>query len=547
MNKLNLLVLSGIVILAIFLRFYQLDSVPPSASLDEASIGWNAYSILQTGKDEYGTPFPILLRAYDDYRPALYAYTVIPFIKVFGLSTLAVRLPSVILSVLTVMAVYFLVKEMFKNQKVIKGEYLALCVSFFLAISPWHIYISRLGHEVNLAFSCFIFALVFFLRKNIYLSALFFVISFVSYQTEKIFIPLILLAILVIYKTDLINLKKKVLISIILSLTVLIPFTKETFSENALIRLSGTNVFEANKSRYIEQSFLLEKAVLEKDIVGRIIYNRRVLSLQILTEGYLSHFDPVWLFTNPDSDKHKIPNLGLLYWWLAPFLLVGMYILLRGEFDNKIKKLVFVWFLTAPIAASITTDSPHALRSFVFLPTWEIFYSLGILYIYNFIRKGNPRKIFVLVLGVLVVFSTAYLYKYYFFVFPQLQSDSFQYALSKAIPYVISNEKKYEKVIFDNNTHLSQSYMFFLFYTKYDPVLYQSLGGTVAGGYDAVHKIGKYEFRPINMINETENNLFIGDYQQFIFNGKLAAQVMVLKEIDNLNDKKTIQIITKNK
>jgi 4-amino-4-deoxy-L-arabinose transferase-like glycosyltransferase len=184
------LFLIGIILIAIFFRFYNLSFVPPSASLDEASLGWNAYSIMQTGKDEYGEKFPILLRAYDDWRPALYVYAVIPFLKIFDLNVLTVRLPSVILSVVTVLASYLLIKELFRNQKIVKPEAIALLSSFLLAISPWHIYISRLGHEVNLGLSFFIIGLLFFFKNRIYLSALFFVLSFMSYQTEKLFIPL---------------------------------------------------------------------------------------------------------------------------------------------------------------------------------------------------------------------------------------------------------------------------------------------------------------------------------------------------------------------
>ncbi len=145
MNR-NLLILIGIIFIAFFLRFFLLSSVPPSASLDEASIGYNAYSILKTGTDEYGNKFPILLRAYDDWRPALYIYLVIPFVKILGLNALSVRLPSVILSVITVIATYFLVKEIFLNFK--NKIFLAFVSSFLLAISPWHIYIS---HEFALA------------------------------------------------------------------------------------------------------------------------------------------------------------------------------------------------------------------------------------------------------------------------------------------------------------------------------------------------------------------------------------------------------------
>src|SRR5579883_434909 len=116
MNRLRFL-FAAILVVAFFFRFYNLALVPPSASLDEATIGWNAYSLLHTGHDEYGYHLPILLRAYDDYRPALYVYLVIPFIKLFGLSVLSVRMPSVIMSLATVAMSFFLVKSMLFQYK----------------------------------------------------------------------------------------------------------------------------------------------------------------------------------------------------------------------------------------------------------------------------------------------------------------------------------------------------------------------------------------------------------------------------------------------
>ena len=207
--KLSNLVLGLIILIAIFFRFYNLSNVPPQPTVDEVSIGYNAYSILKTGADEYGTKFPILLRAYDDWRPALYVYLVVPFIALFDLTVLSVRLPSVILSTLSIIAVYFLLRELFRSKEKSHFSFqdpassVPLLTSLLLAISPWHIYISRLGHEVNASYAFFIFGLLFFFRFinkekwNLYLSALFFALSFNSYQSTKLVVPLILLALVI--------------------------------------------------------------------------------------------------------------------------------------------------------------------------------------------------------------------------------------------------------------------------------------------------------------------------------------------------------------
>ena len=60
------LILFLIVILAFLLRFYQLSTNPPGLNLDEVAIGYNAYSILRTGRDEYGKFLPIVFRSHDD-------------------------------------------------------------------------------------------------------------------------------------------------------------------------------------------------------------------------------------------------------------------------------------------------------------------------------------------------------------------------------------------------------------------------------------------------------------------------------------------------
>lgn len=538
MKKIPFLLL-GIVFLAVVLRAHQLSYVPPSASLDEASIGYNAYSILTTGRDEYGYKFPILLRAFDDWRPATYVYTVIPFVKFLGLNVLSVRLPSAVLSILTVVAVYFLVNEMFSRQKILKSQYIALACSFMLAISPWHIYISRLGHEVNLAFSAFIFAMYFFLKKNIYLSSLLFVVSFVSYQTEKLFIPIIILGIGAIYFKDLLKLKKQILIAAVFSLIILTPFIRETLSPNALIRFSGTNVFELNKPRYFNQFLLLQGAIEQKDYIGQALYNRRFVTSQIFAESYLSHFNPVWLFTNASEDRHKIPGIGPLYIWELPLILLGIYVLLRLNFDPKVKILIFLWFLSSPIAASIATDAPHVLRTLVFLPTWQIFSSLGIVYLFSRLSRRVWKNVSIATCLAVIFISLWTLTRQYFYVFPRTQSDKFQYAMSKAIAYTLDYQSNYKTVVFANNDNLLQSYMFFLFYSKYDPKLYQKQGGTVSGGYDITHKFGKYEFRPINPSEMGKGMLYLGNAYKF------PKKTKNLAEFKNLDGKTEIVAVYK--
>ena len=83
-------------------RFFWHNVFPPGFTADEAVFGYNAYSLLKTGKDEFGASWPIALRAFGDWRPALYSYLVIPFVYIFGLTEMAVRMPSILLGSVTI-------------------------------------------------------------------------------------------------------------------------------------------------------------------------------------------------------------------------------------------------------------------------------------------------------------------------------------------------------------------------------------------------------------------------------------------------------------
>ncbi|MGH7245753.1 MAG: glycosyltransferase family 39 protein, partial [Candidatus Levyibacteriota bacterium] len=215
MNKKIWLLLFGIVLLATVLRLWQLGSVPLSPDWDEAALGYNAYSILHTGRDEFGKFLPVVLRSFDDYKPALYAYLAIPTVFVFGLTVFAVRLPSALFGILTVFATFFLIQELFKNNKI------ALLTTFFLAISPWHIQFSRVAFEANVGVAFNVFAILIFLKsfKRPWLLPLFGVLMALNlyvYQSEKVFTPLLFLLLVgVFYKKLLLFPKKIIVITIV--------------------------------------------------------------------------------------------------------------------------------------------------------------------------------------------------------------------------------------------------------------------------------------------------------------------------------------------
>ncbi len=539
-----------ILLLALILRFYHLSLVPPSPSLDEVSIGYNAYSILQTGADEYGTKFPLLLRAYDDWRPALYVYTVIPFVAILGLNVLAVRLPSLIFSLLTVYLTYLLVKEIFlidsENKSKTWTTSTPLLSSLLLAISPWHIYLSRLGHEVNLGLMLVVLGVYWFIKyvncrkKNHFLtfSAIAFSLSFYSYQSQKIVIPVMLLFLGLIFYRRLLLDRKRLWLALAVGLLLTIPILTVSLTPQALIRFRGTSAF-SNNPAYLEGLQNLTTARTQNNILAQIYYNRRMITLRIFINNYLLHFSPKWLFLGDRQEAHKVPYLGLLYPWEGLLVLLGLLYLVRMKLSHNFKLLLVIWLLTAPLAASITTQAPHAMRASTFLPVWQILEAVGISYaVINLPSWGQKITSGILVLT--TILSLGYFYHQYFKVFPKEQSDSFQYALGQAIYYVLGQQDRFGRIVFSNEKQLYESYMFYLFFSKFDPKAYQKLGGTKSGGYDITHVIGKYEFRPILWNNERpdKKTLYVGNSNDF------PIDRVSMYKVKNLNSEEVIRIVS---
>lgn len=516
LHKRNLLLLV-VLLVASILRLWNLSSVPPSASLDEASIAYNAYSVIRTGGDEFGK-FPLISqRGYDDGRRSTFLLMSIPFVAVFNLSVLSVRLPSVIMSILTVWSLYHIVLLLFEKRT--KFSYLfAYIAMILLAISPWHIYISRLGHESNACLSFLVFGILFFLlglRRHtlLILAVIFLTLSMISYYSGQVFVPLLVIGLFAIYNKKLLKIlfsSKKSVIGCLIVGIVLIPIVWSIFSPEALIRFRGTSTFspEVHSELFAKRVELRNKAVENNDLIGTVIYNRHLFPVQVLLEGYFAHFKPEWLFTNPSNDSFKAPNTGLLYLWQIPFILMGLLgIILSKKLPPRSKLLIGLWLLLGSLPASIATQTPHAMRSYNIAPAWQIICAFGIIY---FFYAARPfRRVIVVATIVIAFMGVTSFMNNYFYVFPKEQSKSFQYALARAIPYVLQNQHTYNEVIFSNEDNLYQSYMLFLYHSKYDPVVYQQQGGTISGGYAETHRFGKYSFRPIDWEKDNRSGVLI--------------------------------------
>jgi len=536
----NNLSLIFIIILATVLRFYQLGQNPPSLNWDETAHGYNAYSILKTGRDEYGYRLPLSFRSFDDYKPPIYTYLVVPSIAAFGLNDFAVRFPSAALGVLTVIFTYFMVFELFKNRTI------AFLSSLFLAISPWHLQFSRVAFETNSAIFWSVLGTWAFLKgiraKGLRitawmsLTAIAFGVNLFMYHNARVFIPIFSIILLFISKDWLLKNKKYLVVPAIIAIifsAVLIPII---FSISGQLRYKGTTIFADLSPQYKASQLIAQDEQSGQLTVGRILHNRRFVYIPILVENYLSHLKPTYLFFTADMDRHHAPQIGLLYLWDLPFVLAGVYFLIRKKFETKPKIIIFWWFLIAPVASSVTWGVPHALRSEIYLPTYQIFTAIGVYIFYKYVRF--KRLYLILTATALFINFAFYLHQYYVHM-PIEYSKSWLYGRREAALFSESVKNNYDRIIV--STKIDQSHEFWLYYLKYDPQKYLTEGGTVSGGYlEDKNKFDKYFFKPIDFDKQQKEAkiLFVGLPSEF------PSNIKILKIVYYLNGEPAIYIVS---
>lgn len=562
--KKNLLIIL-IILVATLLRFYKLDSYP-ALNADEAAIGYNAYSLIQTGKDEHGNTWPVHFQSFNDYKPGLYFYLVLPFVKVLGLNEWAVRLPGAALGVLTVLVVYLLVNELFPKKNLGFRIYdLGFIASFLLAISPWHIHFSRGGWEVNAATFLITAGVWLFLKglknsKYYLLSAFAFLLSLYTYHAARIVVPLLGAGLVFIYCKDLIKNPKSIILTtkwIIPSLFIillLIPLVKDLLGPAGISRAAGVGLFadvgplnRINEQRGEHFNF--------QNIFPRLIHNKAVNYGLAFFENWGKHYWGEFLFLSGDEiQRNRVPETGQMYLFDILFLAVGLISIAKliggpPAQDATVRRgwfLVLFWLAVAPMGAALTFQSPHALRSHNMVIPITIISAYGLTIILDLVARIKKKKLtftfYLLIISLITWQFVRYVHMYYIHMAKEYPFSS-QYGIKELASYVKENQDKYQKIWVTDR--YDQPYILFLFYMKYSSQKFQgnpvssdtSQSGHVLTardqfGFSTVRDFDKFHFQSINFDKirpENPNTLIIGTPEE------IPKEANVVKEIYGTN------------
>lgn len=425
------------------LRLWNLDLMPPHLRNDEAALGYNAYSVLQTGKDEHGQFMPVIFQSFGDFKMGGYVYLTIPFIWIMGLNDFAVRFPSAIFGIISVWLIYKIVNLLFASKR------LSLISASLLALSPLNMVFSRGAWEVNVSLSLTLAAVLFFLKavkeKEVcmVLSAIFFGLTLLTSHTAKLSTPILLLILAVSFFKSLKKISIKfILLSFLIGLIFAVPVGLSII-EGKITRLTTLSIFS---------------------------YESGYPLIQSISNRWFSLYSPSILFIKGDTNpQHGAPGTGPFLLLDSILLMLGVISLIRkGTFAQKFFIFSSALFLSSPSVLTIEKVNFERVLP-VFIPI-IILVSLGLDGLLGNLKDKKYTKI------IWPFFISVYLLNYVYFldsyfIHGHKKNDAWQVGYKQIFEKV--KPFKSREIIVEQS--LEQPYIFLLFYQKYDPVKYQSI------------------------------------------------------------------------
>lgn len=530
MKTIKILFWISIVVIVYFTRFYSLDRFPPHLTIDEVAIGYNAFSLLKTGGDEWGNYLPASFRSVGDYKAPTLVYLTIPFVSAFGLTEFATRLPVAIFSAFSVFLFWLLVSRyLFKKQPL-----LAYLSTLIFSLSPWLIPFSRSGFEsiVALAFLLINLIFAFEFRNSGKLTHFFWMYTFAfisatTYHSAKIVVPLLNLSFLILdYKFFTECLKKWFSRQYSASVFASLIFATMSISFVCLYVL-GVGGSRASMTM-LSKDFDYARALLPTFMDNPFSWFTSSFGLLSLWyKRFLEYFSArFYLSSGLGLATPGHPGQGVLYAIEYPFFVLGIILLIFKKkllstlnLDGFILKFLTIWLLVSLIPASITNNSLHALRTLNAVPVVSILISLAVGYILGQLKNRVLIFIFVFAITAGYIVGIIRFVDYFTVHYPHELSETRSYGWKEISIFARDHHHEYDRVYVDPRFGTEGPYtygvpyLYLLFYSEYDPHKYQTGEKRHTGSTD----FENYIFGPINWqdIDHSGNNLYLASPWSF--------------------------------
>lgn len=446
------------VLISAFLHFWQIGENPPGLFIDEASLSYNAYALAQTGGDEYGYKFPLFFKCFGYYNDPVMVYTLVPFVKFFGFTKTVCRFPSGIYHLLAAFG-FFLLAFMYS-----RNRWISLVGAFIFSLIPWVFPLSRsiIGGYTPMLMGMIFgwYFLIKSLAKQSYclaiLAGLSWAFAMYSHNIGRPMSAFFLILFVLCFNFRLLK-RWKVFLTFTLSyVIVLIPMVISVASRSE----SMTNRFNSIAVWGDKPTF----AVLLTRLISR----------------YFDYFNPMFLLVTGDSNpRHNTGNSGQLFFFLVPFILLGLYILIRYFKRNPYYRFALIGLLAFPAAAILTMGRFHGTRTMHASIFWCITAVVGLKYAWEKRKKIKPLLWVVALIG---IFEISTYFHFYFTQYPKNSRTAFGANLNDALLFAAENIKDDETIYISSTAFLTDRvnkqfkpfwYANILFMNQVKPELYQ--------------------------------------------------------------------------
>jgi 4-amino-4-deoxy-L-arabinose transferase-like glycosyltransferase len=533
----TIIILTIMFVVAFSLRIYKLGKSPEAFTWDEAALSYNSYSLLKTGADEYGYKFPLVLRSFDDYKPALYAYLSIPFIYLFGLSIFSTRLLSVVAGSSLIFSMYLLGKNITGKKSV------GLLASLFSISMPLFLHYSRIALEANLSLALYTAGLANVTKKDnlksFYVGSILLILSAYAYHSPRYLVPIVFITAL-IFSLKKTSLKKKCKIAAFCLIPYL-PILYFVLAPRFNRRFEETSIFT--------RSGVLSGSIVKLPNTGFpfSMISRGYFYILDFFGRFLGYFNPYSLFVSISGHElYHVDGLGVFNLFELPLWIIGMYQLLKRP--KKFHPILIVGIIFSAIPATMTVDWFSPIRALLLWPLYLVVSATGASYLIDFVKRNIKLLPFAFFYTTLWFFFSARTIETSLIFQPYYHSGAYQYGFAQVVPYVDDLVKKnnYDQVLVDS-PH-AQPHIFFLAFSKYPPEKYQKEIQWRVNDFSprTNFDFGPYTFRKIKWGEDQnlKNTLFVGNLTSLPYDEiKYTKGAKILKEFHGVDGSITFRVV----
>ncbi len=462
-------ILFFILIVGSLVRLVAIGQFPNALNVDEASSGYDAFSLMKYGVDRGGNSYPVYLYAWGSGQSVLYSYLMIPVLMITGLCEYGIRLPMAIIGIISLYVFYYLIKNIFDNKR------MALISVAFFAICPWHIMKSRWGMECNIFPDIILLSTLLFVlglkKKKTSLQILAFIgfaISSYSYGTGYLFLPVYILGMLgyLIYKKE-ITIKKSIiylLIMFVICIPIILYIAINTFGLNQ-ISIGKVTIPKLLVNRYDEVSTVFSGNIIE-NCVDNLLATLRILILQ--TDGL---------------EWNAISQFGMFYIISIIFFIIGLKTSIGKYRDNIYNQIMNIWMLAA-IVLSAFCDANINRINIIMIPC--IYYI--VVGIYEFLNKYKVATLCLCTIYIVLFAEFMYVYT--------SKDYNEYYTFTSGVEGIVDYCNSLDEDTVYCQYSFKEPFIYFMFYGEtdvheyLDTVQYYEESRT----FDNIKSFGKYKF-----------------------------------------------------